>query len=183
MPAGPPPPPRPPEATCCGWSVRYNALDLLFGRMTFEGEVAVVGPLTIGITPSWIWGSLDDATIDTTGYALAADVGVYVEGKPLRGFWVKGRFGYESFEAVYTPTTSAAITGKRDVSSAVLGLIIGSTNIFGRDGGFAMSGGFGLGVALAPPAQIDIPGFRPYVFYEKAGKIKLMGSLSLGVAF
>ncbi|WP_437965458.1 hypothetical protein WMF04_38360 [Sorangium sp. So ce260] len=181
MPAGPPPPPMPPEATCCRWSVRYNALDLLFGRVTFEGEIAVIGPLTIGLAPSWIWGSLEDATMDTTGYALAADIGVYVEGKPLRGFWVKGRLGYESFEAVYTPSRN--VTGKRDVSSAVLGVIIGSTNIFGRDGGFAMSGGFGLGVALAPPAEVTAGNYQPYVFYEKTGKIKLMGSLSLGVAF
>ena len=92
MPAGPPPPPKPPESSCCRWSVRYNALDLLFGRMTFEGEVAVIGPLTIGIAPSWIWGSLRDASLDHTD-ALAADVGVYVEGKALRGFWVKGRIG------------------------------------------------------------------------------------------
>ncbi|WP_437276208.1 hypothetical protein WME90_33860 [Sorangium sp. So ce375] len=179
MPAGPPPPPKPPESTCCRWSVRYNALDLLFGKMTFEGEVAVIGPLTIGIAPSWIWGSLEDASIDTTGYALAADVGVYVEGKPLRGFWVKGRVGYESFEATYTPPRASTVAASRDVSSAVLGVIIGSTNIFGRDGGFAMSGGFGLGVALAPPAELT----PTIVFYDKAGKIKLMGSLSLGVAY
>ncbi|KYF74392.1 hypothetical protein BE15_12410 [Sorangium cellulosum] len=152
--------------------------------MTFEGEVAVLGPLTIGITPSWIWGSLEDARLDTTGYALAADVGIYVEGKPLQGFWVKGRVGYESFEAVFTPNLRApAVTGKRDVSSAVLGLIIGSTNIFGRDGGFAMSGGFGLGVALAPPAELTVNGTSVDVFYEKIEKIKLMGSLSLGVAY
>ncbi|KYF88915.1 hypothetical protein BE20_34250 [Sorangium cellulosum] len=174
----------PPEATCCRWSVRYNALDLLFGRMTFEGEVAILGPLTVGLAPSWIWGSLDDATLDTTGFALGADIGVYVEGKPLKGFWVKGRLGYESFEAVYTPSPRVT-PGKRDVSSAILGLSIGSTNIFGRDGGFAMSGGFGLGVALAPPATVaaGAAGNYQYVFYEKTGKIKLLGSLSLGVAF
>ncbi|WP_437543883.1 hypothetical protein WME95_35060 [Sorangium sp. So ce327] len=180
MPAGPPPPPKPPESTCCRWSVRYNALDLLFGKMTFEGEVTIIGPLTIGIAPSWIWGSLEDASLDTTGYALAADVGVYVEGKALRGFWVKGRIGYESFEAVITPP--GRLEGRGDVSSVVLGGMVGSTNVLSRDGGFAMSGGFGIGVALADPVTITAGPYQ-YSFYEKAGKIKLMGSLSLGVVF
>jgi hypothetical protein len=150
--------------------------------MTFEGEVVIVGPLTVGVAPSWIWGSLMDEQLDTTGFALAADVGVYVEGKPLRGFWIKGRIGYESFEAVLTSRFPTVEPGVGDVSSVVLGGMLGSTNVFGRDGGFAMSGGIGLGVALADPVQI-VAGNEYVEFYDKAGKIKLLGSLSLGVVF
>ncbi|WP_437671787.1 hypothetical protein [Sorangium sp. So ce131] len=190
LPEGPPPPPKPPESACCRWSVRYNAFDLLLGRMTFEGELAVVGPLTVGISPSWIWGSLLDEQLDTTGFAFAADVGVYVEGKPLQGFWIKGRLGYESFEATVTSSYSGIDPGVGDVSSVILGGMLGSTNVFGRDGGFAMSGGIGLSVALADPVLVvtgtddDDPRYREaFPFYNKADKIKLLGSLSLGVVF
>lgn len=183
MPVGPPPPPRPPEASCCRWSVRYNPFELLLGRMTFEGELAIVGPLTVGVSPAWIWGSLDDDQLDTTGFAFATDIGVYVEGKPLRGFWLKARFGYESFEAVLTSARfPQAPPGKADVSSVVLGGLLGSTNVFGRDGGFTMSGGIGLGVALADPVKITA-GPEYVEFYKGSGKIKFLGTLSLGITF
>jgi hypothetical protein len=186
-PPGPPPPPRPPESSCCRWGLRYNPFELLLGRMTFEGEVAVVGPLTLGISPSWIWGSLLDTNLDTTGFALAGDIGIYVEGKPLRGFWVKARLGYESYEAVLTHSTDQDTVGKGDVSSAIVGGMIGSTNVFGRNGGFAISGGIGLGVALADPVTITADSKRArdeaVVFYDKTGKIQFLGSLALGAVF
>jgi hypothetical protein len=154
--------------------------------MTFEGEVTVIGPLTLGLSPSWIWGSLLNENLDTTGFALAGDVGIYVQGKPLRGFWVKARLAYESFEAVVThPYNPAATPAKGDVSSVIVGGMIGSTNLINRDGGFALSGGIGIGVALADPVPISANWAREPVitFYDKMGKIQLIGSLSLGVVF
>src|SRR5512143_2790950 len=56
-PAGPPPPPAPKPSTCCRWSARVNAFDIIFGQLSFEGEVAIIAPLTIEVVGSWIFGA------------------------------------------------------------------------------------------------------------------------------
>lgn len=216
-PPGPPPPPKPPAPTCCRWSVRFDPFDLLLGRLSFQGEVAIIGPLAIELEPSWIWGT-PSSDLDESGFAMAANVGVYFD-HPLRGFWLKGSFGFESFEATLTapvdnlpanfnseacpgekkpsgPTDASVIGGTctKSLKSAVLGVMIGSTSVLGpkngRNGGFAISGGIGIGVALADPVELTV---RPNAanssdaikatYYDGIGKIKLLGSLGLGVAF
>src|SRR5436309_1482351 len=88
----PPPEPRPP--TCCRYSARYQAFDLLlFRRATVEGEIAVIGPLALQIDAGWIWGSPAD-NLDDKGYSISGDVVVYLEGTPLRGFFLKAHVGY-----------------------------------------------------------------------------------------
>lgn len=191
-PPGPPPPPPPPKRTCCTFGVRYNPFDLLLGKMTFEGELAVIGPLTLGIEPSWIWGAPTSATVDRAGFAIAGTIGVYVQGTPMRGFWIKGYLGYETYEATVTHEYFEGITGKGRLKSGIAGGMLGSSTVFGRNGGFALNGGIGLGVALADPKAVsadptpEVPGSGDeytVVFYDKTAKLQLLGSLSLGVAF
>ena len=188
---GPPPPPKPRKPSCCRWSLRFDPFDLLFRRMTFEGELALIGPLAIEIAPSWIWGSPSE-NLDTTGFALASNVALYVNGDALKGFWLKGHLAYESFEATLTHPDFPGITDKKDISSVIVGGMLGSTTVFGRNGGFALSGGIGIGVALADPVSLRVeppegaPEGSPALtaaYYDKIDKIQLLGSLALGVAF
>jgi len=186
--AGPEPPPPPPPPKCCRWSARVNPFDLLFRRLSFEAEVAIWGPLAIQISPTWIFGSGTE-NLDASGWALAGDVGVYFEGKALRGFWLKGHVGYESFDATVTHPVFTDVSTTQNVSSAIVGGMIGNTTIFGRDGGFSLSGGIGIGVALADPVTIIAESKNPGVqsvgvtFYDKEGSIQILGTFGLGVTF
>jgi hypothetical protein len=150
--------------------------------------VAIWGPLSIQLAPSWIWGS-PAAGVDASGWALAGNVGVYFQGKALQGFWLKGHVGYESFTATVTHPILSSVTGTGDVSSMIVGGTIGNTQIFGRDGGFSISGGIGIGAALADPVSIIAVSNDPrvasaeFVFYDAAGKIQILGTFGLGVTF
>jgi hypothetical protein len=165
-----------------------NPFDLLFRRVSLEAEVAIIGPMSIQLSPTWIFGSPAEG-IDASGWALAGDVGVYFEGKALKGFWLKAHVGYESYTATLTHPLLPDVTGSGDVSSAILGGMIGNTQIFGRDGGFSLSGGIGIGAALADPVSIVAVSNNPRVasveavFYDKAGKIQILGTFGLGVTF
>jgi hypothetical protein len=183
-PQGPPPPPKPKPASCCRWAVRFDPFDLLFRQLTFQGEIGIVGPLAFELEPGWIWGSPIE-NVDAGGFAIAGNVAVYFSGKALKGFFLKGHIGYETFEATLThPDVNKSVS--ETVSSPIFGALIGSSAVFGRDGGFNLSGGIGIGVATADtvtlrvagdPAQ-GIPGHE-LSYYDKAGRIQLLGSLSV----
>lgn len=185
----PPPPPLPPKAACCRWSIRLDPFDLIFRRLSFEGEVAIIGPLALEFRPMWIWGSPDEY-VDASGFAFGVSAVFYPGGKPMDGFWLKAYSGYETMTAIVTHPTGA--TSEGNVSSPIFGLMLGSSNVFGRTGGFILSGGAGIGVATSDPITIGIeandPAFNQvtrieYTFYDKASRIKLLTSLALGIAF
>lgn len=189
---GPPPPPPPKKATCCMWSVRANPFDLIFRRLSLEGEIAVVGPLTLQVSPSWIFGTATE-NLEASGLAIAGDVAVYFEGSPMRGFWLKGHVGYESFDATLTDPNGFG-SKTESISSPIFGGMIGSSSVFGRNGGFTISGGIGIGVATADKQTVAVTVPDPMDakktavvssvdFYDKAGKIQLLGSFALGVTF
>ena len=182
----PPPPPPAPKPSCCAYSVRFNAFDLIMRRATFEGELKVIGPLTIGVTPSWIWGDPRE-NLDAGGFALAGNVSVYFEGTALRGWFLRGHFGYESFTAEITePATLARASGR--IKSPIFGGMIGSSHVFGRNGGFAISGAIGIGAATADKQHLEVVSpsgqfMNSVDFYDKAARIQLLGSFGLGVTF
>lgn len=195
---GPPAPPPPPRATCCTWSARANPFDLIFRRATLEGEVKIWGPFTAQIAPTLIWGSPAE-NVDASGFALAAQFGGYFSGHAFKGWWLKGYAGFETFDATVTVPDDGSGTGSASdtISSPVFGGMIGSTSVFGRNGGFVISGGLGIGVATAEKQSIVActPGRDGSLatpddgscfqadWYDKTGKIQLLGSFSLGVAF
>lgn len=189
-PAGPPPPPKPKKPKCCFWAVRADPFDLLFRRLSFQGEIAIVGPLAFELEPSWIWGSpIED--VDASGFAMAGNVAIYFSGKPLKGFFLKAHAGFETFEATLTHPELGTSTSE-DVGSPIFGALIGSSAVFGRNGGFNLSGGIGIGVATAETVTLTVPGdfvngvYVPGIetsYYDKAGRIQLLGNLGLGVAF
>jgi hypothetical protein len=204
------------------WSLRYDPFDLLFRRVTLEGEIAWGKlPLTVELAPSWIFDS-SASDIDEMGFDIGARIAWYVQGEPLRGFWVKAHVSFEWFEAtLYREASEEVFVGrpnpelcdddsetgtcKRNINSAVLGLMIGNSTVFGDDGGFALTGGIGIGVALAeskalevlPCTEADVAAGDPHCpvpeasgtpgllasYYDEVERIKLLGSLSLGITF
>jgi hypothetical protein len=197
-PPGPPPPPVPKPSSCCRWSVRFNPLDLLLERkLTFEGEVGIIGPLSVELTPSWIFSSPFES-ISKKGYALGGNVTAYfLSGKMFQGMWVKAHFHYENFTATLTNPQQPLNPAKPDedtlfvsqrLSSAVLGGMFGSTSVWGRNGGFVLSGGIGFDVALASEVTLTAPGAGSIpgvqrTLYSGLDKYRIVGSLGVGVAF
>jgi hypothetical protein len=196
-PEGPPPPPprEKKEDRCCRYAIRYDPFDLLLRRVTFQGEIGIIGPLSIELEPSIIFGeagfflSNGDNPIDASGFAGAANIGLYVSGKYLEGFFVKGHIGFETFEATLSHPDIPNQKDKEDISAPIVGLMIGSSNIWGNDTvGFNLSGGIGIGVALADKKTLSVPGDATHAglevaYYSDAGILQLLGSLGLGVAF
>jgi hypothetical protein len=147
----PAPPPPPPKRTELQWSIRTNPLDLVFNqRFDVEVEYAFWGPLSIEIAPQYIFGdyrasntymtdrvTLTDYPLNFTasGAGAYAQLGFWVEGRPLRGFFLKGHAEYNR------------ITFRSDVESVALaqsrfGMLFGSQSIYG--GWFTLSGGIGV---------------------------------------
>jgi hypothetical protein len=186
----PPPEPPPKPATCCRWSIRYDPFDLILRRLTFQAEIAVAGPFAIEIVPSWIFGS-PYANVDGKGLSVATNATFYLSGRALHGLWLKAHVAYESYSATFTNPLASDLVGKPTrLSSAILGALFGSTVVFGRDGGFVLSTGIGVGVATAGTAEITAPGdvlrgipAASTTLYDGFDKVRLLGTLGLGVAF
>ncbi|MEZ4443255.1 MAG: hypothetical protein R3B72_29435 [Polyangiaceae bacterium] len=205
---GPPRPQEPPPKDTLLWSARYNPFDLIFRRVTFEGEIALGSlPLSIEIAPTYIFDSPSER-LSNKGFAIAGRFVWYVQGEPLDGFFVKAHFGYENYKATLfgglDPSTGGGTaapfcdadsepgTCTRTASSAILGLMLGNAMVLPGDGGFALTGGIGVGVAVADPLDLavicsdaDTNCDQSYAtsIYDKAGKIQLLSQLSLGVTF
>lgn len=196
-PEGPPPPPprEKKEPECCRYAIRYDPFDLISRRVTFQGEVGIIGPLAIEIEPSYIWGdpagvfANGESLLDASGFAIAANVALYVSGRYLEGFFVKGHFAFETFDATLTHPNIPTSTGTEKLSAPILGLMIGSSNIWGNDDvGFNLSGGIGIGAAIADKVTLTAPGNAEIgdfsiTYYGDDDIIRLIGSLGLGVAF
>jgi hypothetical protein len=152
--------------------------------------VAIAGPFTIEVAPSWIFGS-PYANVDTKGFSVAANATFYISGRVFDGFWVKAHVGYENYSATLTNSNAPDLVGEpQRVSTAILGAMFGNTQFFGKNGGFALSGGIGIGVATAHSVTLDAPGDLPRgiapeftTLLDGFDRIRLLGSLGLGVAF
>jgi len=214
---GPPPRPEgPPPKKTLLWSVRYDPFDLLFRRITFEGEIALGSlPLSVELVPSFIWDSPHEG-VENSGIDLGARFVWYVMGDPLEGFYLKAHFNYETFKSTLfrgDPLDPYGVPGpgcdddsepgtcSKQVSTTVFGLMLGSSMVFPRRGGFGLNGGIGIGVATADRIDLEVApcdiGSDPATcplgpddgsavvtsYYDKIERIKLLGSLSLGVTF
>ena len=154
--SGPPvyeplPPPPPPKRSELMFSFRLNPLDLVLSqRFNVEIEYAFWGPLSIAIAPQYIFGdfratnvymtdpsTLIDYPLDLTanGAGAYAQLGVWVEGRPLRGFFLKGH-------AEYNRITFHSDIDNVTVPQTRFGMLFGSQTIYG--GWFTLSGGIGV---------------------------------------
>jgi hypothetical protein len=186
----PPPAPPPLPPACCRWSIRYDPFDLILRRLTIDAEVAIAGPFALALAPSWIFGS-PYGGLDDKGFSVAANAVLYLSGKALRGLWVAAHVAYENHTATLANPLAAHLVGPPvRLSSAILGALFGSSLVFGQGGGFALSGGVGVGVATAGEAVITAPGdpsrgipAASATLYDGFDKVRLLGTLGLGVAF
>lgn len=180
-PLGPPPPPlAPKEPGCCRAAFRFDPFDLLFRRLSFQAELAIWGPLSVEAEPSWIFGSSTE-NLDTTGGALQANFLVYFTGRALNGFYAKASVGFEKFKATLTDP-ELNITAEKDIASPILGIAVGSSNVFGEEYGFNLAGGVGVGFATAEKKTLTA-GRYEVTFYDKSSVVQLLASLGLGFAF
>jgi hypothetical protein len=168
--------------------LRYDPFDLVYRRVTFQGEVAIYKLFALEVVPTWIFGSATSG-VDAKGYALAGRAVFYLSGQAFRGFWLKAHVGYESYTATFTnPGDVNDVSSPTHLASAIIGVLFGDTWVIPRDGGFALSGGLGIGFAtagkvpltanhssFASPAEITL--------YDGFDKVRLLGSVGLGVAF
>ncbi len=187
-PAGPPPPPIAPKSNCCRWSARFDPFDLLFRRLSFMGEVAIVGPLSIEAKGSWIFDSSTEG-LSEKGFAIGSNIVFYfLELKAFKGMWLKAHASFESFNATISSPGDASRTNSTRVKTGIFGGMIGDTMVFGRNGGFALSGGIGIGAASASALTLTSPrdqfgAVNQVTFFEKADRIRLLGTFGVGVAF
>ena len=172
---------------------------MLFRRLTLEAEVKIWGPITVQVAPAWIFDS-PAQNLSEHGFDISADVAWYVQGEAFHGFWLKAHAEYEIFSSTLTnsyqladgtPAGSPEAScneGSAPGTCTIDRAMVGSTVVFGDPVGFAISGGIGIGAALAEsvPLEVigttDFPGMRS-TYYDKTGRIRLLGSLGLGIGF
>jgi hypothetical protein len=189
----------PEERTCCTLSLRWNPFDLVFSKVSFEAELAVVGPLSIEVAPRYIFGIPDEGqdSITAKGYGVDGKLGYYFSGHALRGFFLKAVAQYEHYSL--TGTTSGN-NNTLSFSETTVGGLIGSQTVFGRNGGFTLTGAIGVGYTLSAknyefevsdtpvnPAiqckQPDGPIHTVYTACVDRPSINLIGQLSIGYTF
>ena len=183
-------PPLPPPPTCCRWSVRFDPFDIVYRRITLQAEVKVWGPLSLEFTPSFIFGAPQE-NVNAKGFALGLNLAYYpFSGKALQGMWIKAHGAYERYGVTLTHPDLADSSDSKTVSTAVFGFLIGNTTVFGRNGGFALSGGVGVGFATAGSILLSAPGdekqgipAHEVELLTKLDRVRLLGTLGLGVAF
>ena len=176
------------ESACCRWAARFDASQLVFRRVAFEGEIKIWGPFTAGIEPAWIWGGGTDR-LDEQGFQLLTFFGWHFYGTGLRGFWLRAVGGFEAFDATLTHSEYKDVRVKKGVASGIFGASVGGSIVIGRDGGFSISGGIGAGVATSDRTQLvavspdpDVPS-ETATYYDGADRLKLLGTLGLGITF
>jgi len=184
-PPAPPPPPPPPLR----WSLRFDPFELIERHLTFQAELAVYKFFALELVPAWIFGS-QYGGIDEKGFSVSLRPVFYLSGEAFRGFWLKGELGYENFSATLTnPGDANDVSAPQRLGSAILGMLFGDTWVIPRDGGFAISGGVGVAVATAGTATLTTPGSAltggpaTATLYSGLDKVRLLGTVGLGVAF
>jgi hypothetical protein len=158
-------------------------LNLLFGRVTGEVEYAFAGPFSVALLPEYVFNQPIDNRPDgitAKGGGIAAQFGFWVEGRPLRGYFLKAHTGYRSI----------TVTGPYDeiaVPATEIGAMFGSQSVYG--GWFTLSGGFGVVYDLQSqdrPFKVGPPG-TPVGVIRASGVFgngfDLLGQLSIGGSF
>jgi hypothetical protein len=139
----PPPPPPPRRRPELSWSLRLNVLDLVFGKLSGEIEYVAAGPVSVVIGPEYIFGDVrQDSSLGITakGVGLYGEVGYWIEGRPLRGYFLKAHVAHRS--VIFRSEVDRLV-----VPETSLGAMFGSQSVYG--GWFSLSGGFGVAYDLA----------------------------------
>lgn len=155
---------RPPPPACCSGSIRINPLDLVFRRVSMEGEFAIVGPISFEIDPTYIFGVPGSGSdgYSANGFGIAGKVGVWFQGDALRGWYAKGVVEFTQYYLKATDIDNSKVS----FGELAYGAMIGSQTVFGRDGGFTLSGGIGVKF---------IPGASGHLLQTEKGLVNAQG--------
>ena len=181
-----PPLPPPPKRIELQWSIRFQLLDLLFGRAKGEVEYAFAGPFSVALLPEYVFSvpSIDRSSgITAKGAGIAGEFGFWVEGRPLRGYFLKAHAGYRSI-------TFSSLIEDVSVPATQIGAMFGSQSIYG--GWFTLSGGLGVLYDFQSKDRLIVSGYdsagRPVGYIIGASGLfgngfDLLGQLSIGASF
>lgn len=124
-------------------SIRANPLDLIFSRVSLEGEYAPTRYLSVEIDPTYVFGvpGTKSSGFTAAGYTIGGRLGVWFQGHALRGWFLKGVAEYDHYQMKSSFDST-------QYGEGVVGAMLGSQTVFGRDGGFTLSGGIGIGYVV-----------------------------------
>jgi hypothetical protein len=124
------------------WSFRFNVFDLIFGKVSGEIEHAIGDHFSVLLGPEYIFTDPRQDTslgITGSGAGLYGEAGFWLEGRPLRGYFLKAHVGYRS--VVFHSDIDRLV-----VPETLIGAMFGSQSIYA--GWFSLSGGFGVAFDL-----------------------------------
>jgi hypothetical protein len=175
-----PPLPPPPRRNELQWSIRFQLLNLLFGRVTGELEYAFWGPFSFAVVPEYVFAdpSEDKARgITVSGGGVAGEFGYWVEGRPLRGYFLKAHGGYRTIKF-------KSDIAETNVPATRVGALFGSQSIYG--GWFTLSGGLGVVYDFQSQDREFVTSGGRYVIGASGlfgNGFDLLGQLAIGGSF
>jgi hypothetical protein len=171
---------KPPELR---FTVRFNPLDLIFGKVSGDFEYALSDQFSITLGPEYIFGDPRQNTsagITASGVGAYGQLGFWIEGRPLRGYYLKAHFAYRS-------VIFHSDIDRLQVPETLLGVMLGSQSIYA--GWFTLSGGFGIAYDLAAEERTLYYGGKAMLQYRlpKTGPLEngvdLITQLAIGASF
>lgn len=186
--AEPAPPPRKRSGEY-DWSVRFNPVSLVFGQANLEIEYALNDTFSVMAAPQYVYGDVyaKDLGLEVSGAGIIGQLGIWIDGRSLRGHFLKLHGEYDSVS--YKSTLNGAQIDKTTIGRNIVGAMYGSQSIIG--GFFTISWGIGIGYDLkAAEHEVvcdDGRGGSAICKIDKPGPLKngvdLLGQLALGASF
>ncbi len=131
----PPPPPPPKELA---FALRFNPLDLVFGKANLEAEWAFWGPLSITVAPQYVFADprqSSDYAVTAKGWGVFSQIGFWIDGRALRGYFIK-------LHVEHNEVTFKSPIEDLQVPETMLGIMFGQQSI--HAGWFTFSTGLGV---------------------------------------
>lgn len=187
-------PPRPPPSPpCCTASLRINPIDLFFQKARFEADFRLLDWLSFEVAPTYIFGipNADKSEYSGKGFGASGKLGFWFEGQALRGFFAKALVDASRYQLASDYGSMISFT------EVGFGMLLGSQRVFGTDGGFTFSGGFGAmyipnstthTLFTGPPTlakRYECAGLevnQPCVNIER-NRVDVIGQLAVGYTF
>jgi len=115
--------------------------------------------------------------VTANGFGLAGELGVWVEGRPLRGYFLKAHLDH-SWLKFHSKNPDGAPIQDVDNPATRIGALFGSQSIYG--GWFSVSGGFGIVYDLQSEER-PINYYNPVDGQQKTGPIGASGLFGNGI--
>ena len=142
----PPLPPPPPKRKELSWSIRVNALDPLFGKLSGELEYAFAGPFSVVVAPQYIFGDPrqnKSLGITASGAGVYGELGFWLQGRPLQGYFLKAHVEHRS-------VTFRSHVDELTIPATLIGAMFGSQSDLCAAGSRSLAG---VGIAYDLKSQ------------------------------